>query len=63
MVIHILNKISTIYNQMKKKVIVFLLLLIGIFFYAKKSYVPMFNGIDISHHNTINWETIKKMKL
>ena len=45
---------------MKKKVIVFLLLLIGIFFYAKKSYVPMFNGIDISHHNKVNWERIKK---
>ena len=48
---------------MKKKVIITLLLVTGIFFYLKNTYVPVFNGIDISHHNAINRETIKKMKL
>ena len=45
---------------MKKKVFIFLLLFIGAFFYAKSSYVPEFNGIDISHHNKVDWEKIKK---
>lgn len=45
---------------MKKKVIITLLLFIGIFFYLKKSYVPAFNGIDISHHNRVDWEKIKE---
>lgn len=45
---------------MKKKAIVLLLVLLGIFFYAKNSYVPEFNGIDISHHNKLDWEKIKE---
>lgn len=37
-----------------------LLLLIGMLFYALGSYVPEYNGIDVSHHNRVNWEKIKK---
>ena len=33
-------------------------LLISIF-YLNNSYVPKFNGIDISHHNHVNWKKIK----
>ena len=45
---------------MKKKAILPLLLLIGMLFYALNSYVPEYNGIDVSHHNRVNWERIKK---
>lgn len=27
--------------------------------YVKCSYVPEFNGIDISHHNRMDWKKIK----
>ena len=45
---------------MKKKAILHLLLLVGMLFYALSSYVPEYNGIDVSHHNRVNWERIKK---
>ena len=45
---------------MKKTAIIFLILFIGAFFYAINSYVPEFNGIDVSHHNKVNWEKIKQ---
>lgn len=41
-----------------KKSIIFVLALIVI--YLSCSYVPEFNGIDISHHNKVDWEKIKK---
>ena len=45
---------------MKKKAVLPLLLLIGMLFYALSSYLPEYNGIDVSHHNRVNWERIKK---
>ena len=37
------------------------LLLVGLVAtYVKCSYVPEFNGIDISHHNKVSWEKIKE---
>lgn len=41
-----------------KKSIIFVLALITI--YLSCSYVPKFNGIDISHHNQIDWDEIQK---
>ena len=41
-----------------KKSIIFILALIVI--YLSCSYVPEFNGIDISHHNKVNCDEIKK---
>lgn len=41
-----------------KKYIIFVLALIVT--YLSCSYVPEFNGIDISHHNKVNWDEIKK---
>ena len=45
---------------MKKKIIIALSVVIGIAIYAACSYVPEFNGIDISHHNKVSWEKIKE---
>ena len=30
--------------------------------YVNCSYVPVFNGIDISHHNRVDWKQIKADK-
>ena len=43
----------------KKKLILLTLLILGVLLYAKCSYVPEFNGIDISHHNDVDWKKIK----
>ena len=43
----------TNYNRMKKTAIIFLILFIGAFFYAINSYVPEFNGIDVSHQGQL----------
>lgn len=39
------------------------LLLVGLVaLYVNCSYVPEFNGIDISHHNRMDWKKIKADK-
>ena len=39
------------------------ILMIGLIaIYLNNSYVPVFNGIDISHHNRVDWKKIKADK-
>ena len=45
---------------MKKIIILTLLLFVGGALFWKGSYVPEFNGIDISHHNRVDWRKIKE---
>ena len=45
-----------------KKHYILILIIVFICYYAYTSYVPKFNGIDISHHNRVNWEQIKENK-
>ena len=40
-----------------------IILVIGLVaMYVNCSYVPVFNGIDISHHNRVDWKKIKADK-
>ena len=47
-------------KHMKNKIIIALSVVIGIAIYAACSYVPEFNGIDISHHNRVNWDKVRE---
>ena len=40
-----------------------IILVIGLVaMYVNCSYVPVFNGIDISHHNRVDWKKIKLIR-
>ena len=47
---------------MKKKIIYTIMLISAIAVYFSCSYVPKLNGIDISHHNVVDWKKIRKNK-
>ncbi|MBO5699474.1 MAG: hypothetical protein J6R79_05675 [Bacteroidaceae bacterium] len=47
-------------NSFKRILIVLGLAIIGI--YLSFSWVPVFNGIDISHHNDVDWKKIEANK-
>ena len=53
------------HNFMKRKRLypsLLIILVIGLVaMYVNCSYVPVFNGIDISHHNRVDWKKIKAL--
>lgn len=47
---------------MKKKIIYTIMLISAMAVYFSCSYVPKLNGIDISHHNVVDWKKIRKKR-